>query len=392
MNPQPQASIHLEDAAYLSQPSRFSLMLKPIGAQCNLGCRYCYYSETGGAGPRMTLPVLEAAVRSFAQTTQAPELQFIWHGGEPLLMGLDFFQKAVELELRYAGDKAVFNSIQTNGTLLSPAWAAFFRDHHFLVGLSIDGPQDLHDRYRLDRGGQPTFQRVLAGLKMLQDAGVQYNTLTTVNHASEGRGAEVYAFLKSLGCQYMQFLPVLEFGPAAGTSVSGTAFGRFMADIFDVWIRQDVGRHFVQLFDAALAAWCGLPPGLCTLGRRCEGTVVVEHNGDVYACDHAVHPGSRIGNLMETPLQELMKREAFEHFAARKTASLPRRCLSCPWLPACNGECPQHRSAADGRNGLCDGYRLFFEHAAPALDRMRALLAAGRAPAEISQLLDPSAQ
>ena len=383
-----QAIIHLEDAVRLNQTAGFSLMVKPVGAVCNLACSYCYYSDTAAAGPhlQMSLPVLENVIRSYAEACEAPALHFLWHGGEPLIRGLDFFRKAVEWGRQYAGGRPVTHSIQTNGTLLTPAWANFFRKNHFLVGLSLDGPRDLHDRYRQDRGRKPSFDRVMAAWKLLQDTGVEVNTLSTVNHASEGRGAEVYAFLKGIGSHYMQFLPVWESGPAADTSVSGEAYGRFMADIFDVWVRQDIGQYYVQLFDAALAAWCGLPPGVCTLGRRCEGTVVIEHQGDVYPCDHAVCPGNRIGNLLETPLRELMKREEWERFAARKTASLPRRCLSCPWLPACQAECPQHRSGANGVNGLCDGYRLFFAHAAPALDRMQALLAAGRAPAELTHL------
>lgn len=381
MNPQQQkGTLHLDDA--IRPGGGFSLMLKPVGSGCNLGCRYCYYLSRSDAG-KMSPEVLETAIRSYAEACDGPELQFIWHGGEPLLAGLDFFKEAVALERRYAGGRRVYHSIQTNGTLINPDWAAFFRDHHFLVGLSIDGPRDLHDRYRQGRGGEPCFERVAAAAQLLREAGVSFNTLTTVNHAGEGRGAEVYAFLKGLGCHHMQFLPVLEFGPAADTSVSAEGFGRFMADIFDVWVREDVGRYYVQLFDAALAAWCGLPPGLCTLGRRCEGTAVVERTGDVYACDHCVDAAHRLGNLMETPLRELMAAESVERFAARKTASLPRRCLGCPWLPACQGECPQHRDPATGLNALCGGYRLFFGHAAPMLDRMRALLAAGRAPAEI---------
>lgn len=380
MDSRPKSSIYLEDAAYLSNPARFSLMLKPVGALCNLGCSYCYYSATAEYGHQkmMSLDVLEKAIQSFAAATEASELHFLWHGGEPLLIGLDFYMKAVELQRRYAGGKPVYNSIQTNGTLLTREWAAFFRDNRFLVGLSIDGPRHVHDHFRLFRSGAPSFDRVLDGFKMLQDAGAQVNTLSTVNRASEGRGAEVYDFLKSIGSHYMQFLPVMESGSAAAMSVSAEAFGRFMTEIFDIWVRIDVGRYFIQLFDAALAAWCGLPPGLCTLGRRCEGTMVIEHNGDVYACDHVVSPVGRLGNIMETPLKELVVKEEVERFAARKMASLPKACLACQWLPACNGECPQHRSVSSGENGLCAGYRYFFEHAAPALDRMHDLIAAGK--------------
>lgn len=375
----PQRTIHWEDA--VRPAPGFSLMVKPAGSVCNLGCRYCYYLSQP-SGRRMGLELLETVLRSYAEACPGPELNIVWHGGEPLLMGLDFFRQAVALERRYAGERPVFNSLQTNGTLLSPAWAAFFRAHNFLVGLSIDGPRDLHDRYRLDGSGKPSFERVIKGLQMLRDEGVTFNTLTTVNRASEGRGAEVYTFLKQQGSRHMQFLPVLETGPAAAASVSAEGFGRFMADVFDCWVQEDVGRCYVQLFDAALAAWCGLPAGVCTLGRRCEGTAVVEHNGDVYLCDHCADAVHRLGNLLETPLRVLMDRPEVERFAADKTAALPPRCRRCPWLPACNGECPQHRGP-DGLNALCEGYRHFFTHAAPALDRMRALLASGRAPAEI---------
>jgi len=390
--------IHFEDAAQPA-PRGFSLMLKPAGALCNLGCTYCYYLDKGpqtaaGGGARMSLSALEHIIRSYCEACEGPELQFIWHGGEPLLMGPDFFRAAIELERRYALGRPVFNSIQTNGLLLSPEWAELFRQANFLVGISIDGPQEVHGRYRMDRGGAPVFERVVAAVELLRDAGVQFNTLTAVSRASEGRGAEVYRFLKSLGSRHMQFLPVVEYvrfrgkkarplivepkpeagGAPAPWSVSGPDFGQFMADIFDEWIRSDIGTVYVQLFDAALAAWCGLPPGVCTLSRRCEGTAVVEQNGDLYPCDHFVYPAYRIGNLFETPLRELMERPEWERFAARKLSTLPGRCQRCPWLPACNGECPQHRDPGSGVSALCEGYRLFFSHAAPQLDRLRAEL------------------
>lgn len=374
-------TIHIQDAALPS--TGFSLMLKPVGSACNLGCRYCYYLDKGTGG-RMSLEVLEKAIRSYADACHGPELNFIWHGGEPLLLGVDFYRAAVALERRYSSGRPVFNSIQTNGTLMTPEWAAFFRKHNFLVGISIDGPRDIHDQYRQDRSGQPCFDRVVRGLGYLRDAGAQFNTLTTVNHYSEGRGADVYGFLKQLGSHHMQFLPVMEFG--SDTSVSALGFGRFMADVFDVWVRGDVGQYYVQLFDAALAAWCGLPPGLCTLGRRCEGTAVIENGGDVYLCDHCVDAAHRLGNIMETPLSELMARADVESFAAAKMSALPPRCRACQWLPACNGECPVHRPSADSVNALCEGYRLFFDHAAPTLDRMRALIASGQAPGQVMSI------
>ena len=394
-------TIPLEDAARITGPSAFNIMLKPAGSLCNLVCAYCYYLDKAeiysGREPRMSVEVLEAVTRAYIEANDVPEVQFIWHGGEPLVMGLDFFRKAVEFQRLYADGKTVRNCIQTNGTLVTPEWAGFFRDNGFLVGLSLDGPREIHDRYRLDRGGRPTFDSVMRGLSLLRDRGVEFNTLTTVNRASEGHGAEVYRFLKGAGSRFMQFLPVVEFvrerqdarplivepgaegaAPAAW-SVSAKGFGQFMADIFDTWARGDVGEYYVQLFDSALSAWCGLREGVCVFGRTCSGNAVIEHNGDLYACDHFVYPRYRLGNVLETPIRELMGGEAFARFAYGKWTSLPPECLRCPFLPACNGECPQHRDPRTGVNVLCEGYRKFFSHAAPVFDRMRELLAAGRA-------------
>ena len=399
-------AIPLEDAARLTGPSAFNIMLKPAGSLCNLACAYCYYLDKaelyGGKEPRMTLEVLEQVTRAYIRANDVPEVQFVWHGGEPLLTGLEFFRKAVEFQRKYADGKKVFNSIQTNGTLLNAHWARFFRENNFLVGLSLDGPQDIHDRYRLDRGDAPTFSRVMAGLKLLREQGVEFNTLSTVNRAGEGRGAEVYQFLKETGSRYMQFLPVVEFvrlrgrkarpqivepGTPGATpafwSVSAPGFGKFVCDVFDTWVRQDVGRYFVQLFDSTLSAWCGRREGVCVFGKTCQGNAVIEHNGDLYACDHFVYPRYRLGNVLQTPIRELMAQPAVADFAYRKWTALPRRCQQCPYLPACHGECPQHRDAQTGVNVLCEGYRMFFDHAAPVFDRMRQLLLQGRAPAEV---------
>lgn len=404
-----QDTIHIEDAARLSGNVAFNIMLKPAGSLCNLGCAYCYYLDKGeiygGREPRMSEDVLEAVTKAYIEANDVPEVQFIWHGGEPLVLGLDFYKKAVEFQKKYAGGKTVHNSIQTNGTLLTKDWAAFFRDNQFLVGLSIDGPAEIHDHYRLLAGGGPTFDKVLRGLQFLKDEGAEFNTLTTVNKASEGHGAQVYKFLKNLGSLYMQFLPVVEYVRFRGKkqrplivdplsegaspafwSVSAQGFGKFMTDIFDLWVKEDVGNYYVQLFDSALAAWCGAREGVCVFGRSCIGNAVIEHNGDLYVCDHFVYPKYRVGNVLETPIKQLMESEKVKRFAYRKWTSLPLRCQRCPYLPACNGECPQHRNAASGVNALCEGYRYFFDHTAPYFDRMRELLAAGRAPAEIMQL------
>ena len=380
-------TLPLAEAARLQQAPSFDLMLKPVGPRCNLGCSYCYYigkaALYGGRQQRMSTEVLETAVRSYLDATEAPEPLFVWHGGEPLLAGMDFFGRAIEFQRRYSGGRRIRNAIQTNGTLLTPEWASFLRENRFLVGISIDGPKDLHERYR-----GPCFSKVMEGLKLLQDNGVEFNTLTTVNRASEGRGKEVYGFLKEAGSRYMQFLPVVEYlspesrRPAAW-SVSAEGFGRFMTDIFDDWVRHDVGSCFVQLFDSTLAAWCGQNAAVCTLGRSCQPTAVVEHNGDVYACDHCVSPSSKLGSVLQEPLKEMMARDDVTRFALGKYASLPQRCMRCGYLPACHGECPRHRDPETGISALCGGYRLFFDHTARAFDRMRDLLMQGRAPGKI---------
>lgn len=389
-----QIPIPLEEAAGLSGPLAFNIMLKPAGSLCNLGCAYCYYLDKsgiyGGREPRMTLPVLERVTRECIEANDVSEVHFVWHGGEPLVMGLDFFRKAVEFQRRYAGGKRIQNSVQTNGTLLTDEWARFFRDHDFLVGISLDGPRDIHDRFRLDLGGRPSFDQVMVGLEKLKEHGVEFNTLTTVSRAGEGRGKEVYEFLKSVGSHYMQFLPVLEYVRMKGInsrpvivepnapgavpafwSVTAGEFGKYMCDIFDEWVMLDIGKYFVQLFDAALSAWCGQRDGVCIFGRSCYGNAVIEHNGDLYVCDHFVYPSYKVGNILETPVRELMEKPMVKQFAYRKWTSLPQRCLRCPYLPACNGECPQHRDPETGVNLLCEGYRAFFAHVAPAMSKMR---------------------
>ena len=268
----------------------------------------------------MSGEMLETVIREYIAANDVPEVTFNWHGGEPLVLGLDFYRKAMDLERKYADGKTVFNTLQTNGTLLTPEWADFFRENHFLVGISIDGPRDLHDKYRKDQGGLGTFDKVLRGISLLRAHGVAFNTMTTVNKASEGRGLEVYRFLQSVGSRYMQFMPVVEHvkqgrivSPAtegarlAPWSVSSLGFGQFMCDIFDHWVRNDVGRAFVGLFDATLANWCGVMPGTCAYDRTCGGNSVIEHNGDLYPCDHFVYPEYRLGNITEMPIRSMME-------------------------------------------------------------------------------------
>ena len=411
-------TLSLEDALRINGPMAFNIMLKPGGSLCNLDCQYCYYLDKseiyGGREPRMSLEMLETVVRGYIRANDVPEVTFNWHGGEPLVLGLDFYRKALEFEKKYADGKVVHNTLQTNGTLITPEWAEFFRRNDFLVGISIDGPQDIHDRYRKDKAGRPTFDRVMAGLRLLQLGGVAFNTMSTVNKYSEGRGLEVYQFLKSLGSRYMQFMPVVEHvrypvdkkgkpvksarpfivnpstegAQLAPWSVSDIGFGRFMCDIFDEWVRNDVGTCFVNLFDATLANWCGVMPGTCAYAKACGGNSVIEHNGDLYPCDHFVYPEYRLGNIQDQDIRTMMESDRQVRFGTDKRSSLPSRCFRCQYLFACNGECPKHRfnrteSGDTGLNALCRGYFLFYSHVDKYMDIMRSLLEQQRAPAEI---------
>lgn len=406
------------DAIRMTGPMAFNIMIKPAGSLCNLDCNYCYYLDKaeiyGGKEPVMTLEMLETCIREYIAANDVQEVMFNWHGGEPLVLGLDFYRKAVALEQKYAGDKIIRNTIQTNGTLLTQEWASFFRDNDFLVGISVDGPQDIHDKYRKDKGGAPTFDKVMRGVSLLYRNNVQYNTMTTVNHVSEGRGLEVYEFLKSIGSRYMQFMPVVEHvkypegkngkplkyarphivdpseegASIAPWSVGSMAFGKFMCEIFDSWVLADVGRYFVNLFDAALARWCGVMPGTCAYAETCGGNSVIEHNGDVYPCDHFVYPQYRLGNILENDLRTMMTSQEQVRFGISKRNSLPGRCVRCRYRFACNGECPKHRfnvteSGQTGLNALCDGYFMFYSHVEPYMDKMKELLDSQQAPAGV---------
>lgn len=401
----PQGTISLGDAARISGPQAFNLMIKPAGSACNLACRYCYYLDKAeiyaGRETVMSPEMLETVVREYIRANEVNEVQFNWHGGEPLVCGLDFFRKAVELEREYSDGKTVFNTIQTNGTLITREWADFFAENRFLVGISIDGPRSIHDRYRLDKGGSPTFDRVMKGLECLKAAGAEFNTMSAVSKAGEGRGLEIYKFLKAAGSRYMQFMPVLEHvfdgrivppstpGAKPGKwSVSAEGFGRFLCEIFDYWVRHDVGKVFVGQFDAALASWCGVPPGICVFNRTCGGNSVIEHNGDIYSCDHFVYRGLKLGNIATGNLSDMMKSDAQIRFGMDKRDTLPQKCLDCRYLFACNGECPKHRfsrtpSGEPGLNTLCEAYMHFYSHTEQYFARMRDLLLAGSAPADI---------
>lgn len=390
------------------------VMAKAAGPRCNLACKYCYYLEKenlfgdGGGGRRLVMSdeLLERFIRMYIESQTTPQASFCWHGGEALMRPLSFYKRVVELQKRYAGGMAIENSIQTNGTLLTDEWCRFFRDNGWLVGVSIDGPEEFHDEYRRTRGGAPTFRKVMQGINLLKRHGVEWNALAVVNDFNGDYPLDFYRFFKEIECRYIQFTPIVERilphvdgrhlaslrdaadAPLADFSVSPQQWGDFLCAIFDEWVRNDVGRYFVQIFDATLANWVGAQPGVCTMARTCGHAGVMEHNGDVYSCDHFVFPEYKLGNIRTHTLVEMMFSERQQSFGADKYATLPRQCLDCRYLFACNGECPKNRFAvtADGEPGLnylCEGYRRYFAHVAPYMDFMANELKAGRAPANV---------
>ena len=396
----------------------FHVMAKPIGPKCNLDCTYCFYLEKENLYPetssfRMSDTVLERYIRSYISAQPGTEVNFAWQGGEPTLLGIDFFHKVVELQNRHAGRRTISNALQTNGTLLDDDWCRFLHDNRFLVGLSIDGPRALHDAYRVDRGQKPTFDRVLAGLECLKRHGVEFNTLTVVNRQNSPHPLEVYRFLKEIGSTFMQFIPLVERHAPPGNpsglklaappipghgpdnsatvtpwSVQAADYGAFLTGIFDEWIRHDVGQIFVQLFDVTLANWYGEGPGICVFSENCGGALALEHNGDVYSCDHYVYPQYRLGNITTQPLGDMAASFQQRQFGSEKSTSLPRYCRECDVRFACHGECPKHRfirSPDDepGLNYLCAAYKTFFHHAKPGMDEMVWLLRAGQSPADV---------
>jgi len=387
-------------------------MLKPRGPVCNLACGYCYYLSKErlypGACFRMTEELLESFTRQYIEAQRVPEVTFGWQGGEPTLMGLDFFRLAIELQRGYRRPgMRIRNALQTNGTLLNNEWCRFFREHGFLIGLSMDGPRELHDAYRVDRGGQPTFDRVMNGLARLKQQGVEFNVLTTVHAANAGHPLEVYRFLRDeVGATFIQFIPIVqrdnETGfqeeervtgrSASGCSTSGRQYGDFLISVFDEWVRRDVGRVFVQIFDVALAAWLGQRPGLCVFEETCGAAPVLEHNGDVYACDHFVEPRWWLGNVLETPLAELVGSEQQRQFGLAKRDALPRACRECEVRFVCHGGCPKNRllrtpAGEPGLNYLCEGYKAFFTHIDRPMRLMAAELRAGRPAANVMLVL-----
>ena len=375
----------------------YHVMLKPRGAICNLDCTYCYYLEKEelypGSGFRMPDDVLEAFTRQYIQSQQGQEIVFGWQGGEPTLMGLDFFRRALALQRKYARPGVtITNTLQTNGTTLDDAWCRFFAENDFLIGLSLDGPEEIHDAYRVDKGGKPTFALVMAGLELLQKHGVEFNILTTVHAANAGHPLEVYRFLRDeVGTRFIQFIPIVEQtqdGGASAESVPSQAYGDFLCAIFDEWVQRDVGQVFVQIFDVALAAWATANPGLCIFQKTCGTALAMEHNGDVYSCDHFVRPEYRVGNILESELPVIVDSDDQRAFGAAKRMALPKYCRTCEVRFACNGGCPKNRfirtpDGEAGLNYLCQGYKRFFTHVGPAMEWMAEALERKEPPAGI---------
>lgn len=371
----------------------FHVMTKPRGPICNLDCRYCYYlrkeSMYPGSGFRMSDEVLEEFVRQYIESQNTPEVTFAWQGGEPTLMGLEFFRKAVDFQEKYRKPGTrIANAFQTNGTRLDDSWCSFFKDHEFLIGLSVDGPQRLHDAYRVDKGGKPSFNSVMKGFELLKKHEVEFNILTTVHAANASHPLAVYRFVRdTLGVDYLQFIPIIErVQNADGSysnkvkphSVTGEQYGRFLIEIFDEWMQRDVGRMFVQIFEVALARWSGMRAGLCVFEETCGNAVAMEHNGDVFSCDHFVEPDYKLGNFMETPLTDLVRSERQARFGLAKRDDLPKVCRECEVRFVCNGGCPKNRfirtlGGEPGLNYLCAGYKAFFRR----INRPMQILASG---------------
>jgi len=385
-------------------------MAKPVGPICNLQCSYCFYLDKERLYPsphtfKMSEEVLSQYIRQYIDSQPGPEVSFAWQGGEPTLLGTAYFRRIVELQREFGAGRTVTNSLQTNGTLLDDEWCQFLGDEHFLVGISVDGPRELHDRYRVDRKQQPTFDRVMRGIELLKRHQVAFNTLTVVHRENARQPLDVYRFLKGIGAQHMQFIPLVERTgesgqlsappmadePAASVtpwSVLPRDYGDFLVTVFNEWVQRDVGQIFVQTFEVALGNWMGLGSSLCIFAETCGHAVALEHNGDVYSCDHYVFPRYKLGNVLEDSLHALASLPEQKRFGDAKRDTLPGYCRTCEVRFACNGECPRNRflhtpDGQPGLNYLCEGYRHFFRTIDPAMKELAKLLRSGRPAAEI---------
>ena len=391
------------------------VMLKPAGAHCNLACKYCYYLEKNKLYPTaqrhlMSDEMLEQFTREYIEAQTMNQVLFTWHGGEPLLRSIDFYRKALSLQQKYAGGRRIDNVIQTNGTLLTDEWCEFFAQNHWLVGISIDGPQPYHDHYRLTAAGKPSWKKVMQGIKLLKKHGVEWNAMAVVNAYNVNHPLEFYRFFKENGCQFLQFTPIVERltrhedGRTLASladkneislseaSVAPEQWGYFLCAIFDEWVRKDVGKIFVEIFDCTLANWMGISPGICAYSKECGHAGVMEHNGDVYSCDHFVFPEYKLGNIHDHSLIDMLYGEQQQEFSRLKHSSLPRQCKECDMEFACHGECPKNRFMKDkygdsGLNYLCPGYYHYYQHVAPYMDYMKQELMSQRPPSNIMKVV-----
>ena len=391
------------------------VMLKPAGAHCNLACKYCYYLEKNKLYPTaqrhlMSNEMLEQFTREYIEAQTMNQVLFTWHGGEPLLRSIDFYRKALSLQQKYAGGRRIDNVIQTNGTLLTDEWCEFFAQNHWLVGISIDGPQPYHDHYRLTAAGKPSWKKVMQGIKLLKKHGVEWNAMAVVNAYNANHPLEFYRFFKENGCQFLQFTPIVERltrhedGRTLASladkdeislseaSVAPEQWGYFLCAIFDEWVRKDVGKIFVEIFDCTLANWMGVSPGICAYSKECGHAGVMEHNGDVYSCDHFVFPEYKLGNIRDHSLIDMLYGEQQQEFSRLKHSSLPRQCKECDMEFACHGECPKNRFMKDkygdsGLNYLCPGYYHYYQHVVPYMDYMKQELMAQRPPSNIMKVV-----
>lgn len=381
----------------------FHLLAKPTGAVCNLGCKYCFFlskqSLYPGSSFRMSDDILENYIRQYIEAQRVPHVTIAWQGGEPTLMGLDFFRRSMEHQQKYwRPGMTIQNTMQTNGTLLNDEWCEFFRENNFLIGISLDGPRELHDAYRVDKSGRPTFERVMRGVKLLRQHKVGYNILTTVHAANAEHPLEVYRFLRDeVKAEFIQFIPIVERDNDTGFqegdtvtdhSVKADQYGRFLISAFNEWVQRDVGRVFVQIFDVALAAWAGAPPGICAFSETCGTAMAMEHNGDMYSCDHFVEPKYFLGNIKERGMARIAGSAKQKKFGQDKLNSLPEYCRRCAVRFVCNGECPKNRfiktpDGEPGLNYLCVGYKEFFKHIDGPMRFMAHELRSGRAPSGI---------
>lgn len=391
------------------------VMLKPAGAHCNLACKYCYYLEKNKLYPTaqrhlMSDEMLELFTREYIEAQTMNQVLFTWHGGEPLLRSIDFYRKALSLQQKYAGGRRIDNVIQTNGTLLTDEWCEFFAQNHWLVGISIDGPQPDHDHYRLTAAGKPSWKKVMQDIKLLKKHGVEWNAMAVVNAYNANHPLEFYRFFKENGCQFLQFTPIVERltrhedGRTLASladkdeislseaSVAPEQWGYFLCAIFDEWVRKDVGKIFVEIFDCTLANWMGISPGICAYSKECGHAGVMEHNGDVYSCDHFVFPEYKLGNIRDHSLIDMLYGEQQQEFSRLKHSSLPRQCKECDMEFACHGECPKNRFMKDkygdsGLNYLCPGYYHYYQHVAPYMDYMKQELMSQRPPSNIMKVV-----